>query len=137
MTPVLLDTGPIVALLDRSEQHHQACTEVVAELAAPLVTCEAVLAEACYLLRGIAGAARVVLENVESGIFLVHYRIAGNTAAIARLLRKYAKVPMDLADACLVDMASAYGTGKILTLDSDFRVYRWGRHRPFDLLIDL
>ncbi len=137
MTPVLLDTGPIVALLDRSEQYHQACTEAVVELGAPLVTCEAVLAEACYLLRGIAGAPKAVLENVESGVFLVPYRIAGNTATIAKLLTKYANVPMDLADACLVDMAAAYGTGKILTLDSDFRIYRWGRHRAFELLIDL
>jgi len=47
MKPVLLDTGVIVALLDRSEQYHAACVEAVTDNLAPLVTCEAVIAEAC------------------------------------------------------------------------------------------
>ena len=69
MKPVLLDTGVIVALLDRSERNHAACVEVVTTLAAPLVTCEAVIAEACYLLRRLRGASDAVLLNVERGIF--------------------------------------------------------------------
>lgn len=136
MTPVLLDTGPIVALLDRSEQNHERCAAAVADLNAPLVTCEAVLAEACYLLRHVRGAAAAVLLNVERGVFLVPYRLAGNTPAVVKLLKKYADVPMDLEDACLVDLAAAYATGRILTLDGDFRVYRWGRNRPFEFVLD-
>jgi predicted nucleic acid-binding protein len=137
LTPVLLDTGCIVALLDRSERHHERCAAVVAELDAPLLTCEAVIAEACYLLRGIAGAAAAVLFNVDRGTFLVPYRLAGSTAAVMKLMKKYADVPMDLADACLVDMAGIYRTGRILTLDGDFRIYRWAKNRPFDLLIEI
>ena len=68
MKPVLLDTGVVVALLDRSERHHVACVEAVTELAAPLVTCEAVVAEACYLLRHLRGAPDAVLANVERGV---------------------------------------------------------------------
>ena len=136
MNPVLLDTGCIVALLDRSEQHHAPCAEVVGELEAPLVTCEPVLAEACYLLRQVRGAPAAVLQNVERGIFLVPYRLAGSAAAVSKLMKKYADVPMDLADACLVDMATSYQTGRILTLDRDFRLYRWGKNRPFQLLIE-
>jgi predicted nucleic acid-binding protein len=56
VTPVLLDTGCIVAMLDRSELHHRDCVEAVAEVAGPLITSEAVIAEACWLLRGIRGA---------------------------------------------------------------------------------
>jgi predicted nucleic acid-binding protein len=135
LTPVLLDTGCIVALLDRSEQHHRQCVAAVAALGQPLITCEAVIAESCYLLRGIAGAGSAVLENVERGVFQIPYRLAGKANGVLGLMRKYADAPMDFADACLVDMASEYRTGRILTLDADFRTYRWGRTRPFELLV--
>ena len=137
MTPVLLDTGCIVALLDRSADHHEQCVEVVSALEAPLITCEAVIAESCYLLRQIHGAAASVLQNVDSGVFVITYRLIGNAAGVEKLMKKYADVPMDFADACLVDMANDFQTGRILTLDSDFRVYRWGKNRPFELLLDV
>jgi predicted nucleic acid-binding protein len=137
LTPVLLDTGCIVALLDRGERHHGACVEAVSALSAPMVTCEAVIAEACWLLRRVPGAPEAVLKNVEDGIFATPFRVDTSTRPLRALLKKYAKVPMDLADACLVSMADELGTGQILTLDGDFRVYRWRRTRPFELLIDL
>ncbi len=135
MTPVLLDTGCIVALLDRSERHHERCAEVVAELRGPLVTCEAVIAEACWLLRRVPGAPEAILQNVESGVFELPFRLTGSAPRVRALLRKYARVPMDLADACLVHLADELGTGQILTLDDDFRIYRWRRTRPFQLLL--
>jgi uncharacterized protein len=133
--PVLLDTGVIVALLDRSERNHSACAEVVTALAAPLVTCEAVLAEACYLLRGLRGAPDAVLANVERGVFQVPFRLDATVGAIRVLMKRYASVPMDLADACLAHLADTLETSAILTLDSDFRVYRWRRRRSFELLV--
>ena len=136
MTPVLLDTSCIVAMLDRSAVHHEQCVEVVSLIEAPLITCEAVIAESCHLLRKLSDAARKVVENVESGEFLVPYRLTGNAGEVVRLMKKYADVPMDFADACLVDMAGDYQTGRILTLDSDFRVYRWAKSRPFELLLE-
>jgi len=124
-----------VGLLDRSEQHHRECVEAVSALEAPLITCEAVIAESCYLLRETSGAASAVLENVDRGIFQIPYRLTGNASGVLKLMRKYADMPMDFADACLVDMASDYQTGRVLTLDDDFRIYRWGRNRPFELLL--
>jgi len=124
-----------VGLLDRSEQHHRECVEAVSALEAPLITCEAVIAESCYLLRETSGAASAVLENVDRGIFQIPYRLTGNASGVLKLMRKYADTPMDFADACLVDMASDYQTGRVLTLDDDFRIYRWGRNRPFELLL--
>lgn len=124
MTPVLLDRGCIVALLDRSEHNHRACVEAVDDIDAPLVTCEAAIAEACYLLRGVAGAAEAVLENVANGAFRIPRSLASSAVAIKKLMHKYRTVPMDLADACLVHLASELGTGDILTLDDDFDVYQ-------------
>lgn len=135
MNPVLLDTGPIIALLDRSEEQHVACAELLSALEAPLITCEAVIAEACYLLRKLKGAPASVLENVERGNFLIPYRVTGRGGRLAKLMKKYASVPMDFADACLVDMAGELGGGRILTLDHDFSVYRWGRNRPFEMVL--
>jgi predicted nucleic acid-binding protein len=132
-----VDTGFLVALLDLSERQHARCADLIANLEAPLITCEAVLAEACYLLRGLQGAAAALLLNVQRGNFVVPYRLTGNTEAIIKLIKKYADVPMDFADACLVDMANVYDTGRILTLDSDFRIYRWARNRAFELLLDI
>jgi predicted nucleic acid-binding protein len=132
-----LDTGCIVALLDRSEHHYQQCAAVVAELAAPLITCEAVIAEACYLLRGVKGAATAVLQNVERGFFLIPYQLRDNVVSVIKLMKKHADVPMDFADACLVDMAAVYRSGRILTLDRDFYIYRWSRNRPFDVLLEI
>jgi uncharacterized protein len=134
---VLLDTGPIVALLDRSERNHDRCRRAVEELDAPLVTAEAVIAEACYLVRDIKGAQDAILENVERHIFAIPFRLEESVKSIRVLMKKYANVPMDFADACLVAMADELDTARILTLDEDFRVYRWRRTRRFDLVIAL
>jgi predicted nucleic acid-binding protein len=131
---VLLDTGVIVALLDRSERNHAVCAEAIQEATAPLVTCEAVIAESCYLLRSQAGTADAILENVKRGVFQIPLQLTQAAAPIQRLFRKYRDREMDLADACLVHLAGELQTGDILTLDSDFEVYRWGTNRPFHLL---
>jgi predicted nucleic acid-binding protein len=134
---ILVDTGVIVALLDRSERHHQRCVEAVDDLTAPLVTCEPVIAEACYLLRSLPDAQQAILVNVERGVFQVPFRLDTETAAVRALLKKYRTQPMDLADACLVCLATRLDTGKILTLDSDYSFYRWGKNRPFENLVDI
>ncbi len=137
MKPVLLDTGVIVALLDRSERFHTRCVEALEDLEQPLATCEPVIAESCYLLRGLNGAPETVLANVEQGIFQIPMRLNQAAAPIRAILRKYRDVPADLADACLIHLADELETGEILTLDSDFVRYRWRRNRAFQLLIPL
>ena len=124
MSPVLLDTGFIVALLDRDERNHARCANAIRTVREPLVTCEAVIAESCYLLRGQSGAPDTVLENVERGVFRIPTRLEEITGPVRALMKRYARVPMDLADACLVALADVVGTGRILTLDGDFRIYR-------------
>jgi len=137
LKPVLLDTGVIVALLDRSEKHHPTCVETIRQIRAPLVTCEAAIAESCYLLRRVPGASESILENVAAGIFQIPLPLTACAREIQRVLRKYRDRQIDLADACLIHLATELGTGKILTLDKDFNVYRWGRSNAFEPLVEL
>lgn len=137
MNPVLLDTSAVVALLDRSERYHERSADAVQNLTSPLVTCEAVIAESCYLLRSLPAAVDAVLENVAKGIFQIPFPLPRSAAEIAQVMRKYRDVPAAFADACLIYAAGQLGTGEILTLDHDFVIYRWGRGKPFRLLIPL
>jgi predicted nucleic acid-binding protein len=137
MSRVLLDTGFIVAVLDRSEARHEQCAGIVVDLESSLVTCEAVIAESCYLLRDVHGAAEAVLANVAQGVFELSFRLSRSARAVQALMRRYANVPMDFADACLVQMADELGTGEIVTLDPDFAIYRWRRKRRFANLVAL
>ena len=137
MKPALLDTGVIVALLDRSEKFHQACSQAMRSLEAPLVTCEAVIAESCYLLRNLSGAPEAVIENVAAGIFQVPFQLSREAIGVKQVLRKYRDRKIDLADACLIRFADEFETAEILTLDKDFEIYRWGRNKPFRLLLAL
>ena len=132
--PVLLDTGVIVALLDRSESLHRACAGAVRELKAPLITCEAVIAESCYLLRNLPGAPEAVIENVAAGIFQIPFQLSRESTRVKHVLRKYRDRSIDLADACLICLADEFGTGDILTLDRDFAIYRWRKNKPFQML---
>jgi len=103
--PVLLDTGVIVALLDSSEKTHRACAVAIHAAAATLITCEAVIAESCYLLRTFPGAPETIIDNVLAGIFQIPLQISKEAAAIKQILRKYRDRKIDLADACLIHLA--------------------------------
>jgi uncharacterized protein len=135
--PALMDTGVIVALLDRSEQYHARCVTAMKGLDRPLVTCEAVIAESCYLLRRLPGAAETVHENVGRGVFQIPFQLSRAAAPVRSILRKYRDLPADLADACLIYLAEEPNTEDILTLDRDFERYRWRRNRAFRLLVAL
>ncbi len=137
MKPTLLDTGVIVGLLDRSEAYHARCVTALEGQEGPLVTCEAVIAESCYLLRHLPGAAETVLENVERGIFQIPFQLSRSVPMVRAVMRKYRDLPADFADACLIQLAEELNTGDILTLDRDFASYRWRRTRPFRLLVAL
>jgi predicted nucleic acid-binding protein len=134
--PVLLDTGVIVALLDRSERWHERSKEAVeASEGAPLVTCEAVIAESCFLLRRIAGAPEAVLDNVEQGVFRIPFQLSESIVEVRRLLRKNRDHQADFADVCLIHLANQLRSGDILTLDHHFETYRWRGKNRFRLLV--
>lgn len=105
--------------------------------ALPLITCEALIAESCYLLRNLRGAPERILENVTAGVFQIPFQFPASGREVQRIMRQYRDRGIDFADACIIAMANEFGTGDILTLDRDFHVYRWGRKNPFRLLIAL
>ena len=101
------------------------------------MTCEAVIAEACYLLRRVTGAPEAILENVATGVFQIPFQLSRDAPDVQRVLRKYRDHDINLADACLIHLAGAVRSGDILTLDRDFEFYRWGGNKRFHLLISL
>jgi predicted nucleic acid-binding protein len=124
MPAAIVDTGPLVAFFDRAERHHRWVAERIEELDAPLLVCEPVLAEAMYLLSRYSQAQDALFELLQNGSLSVAFRIEEHIDALRRLLRKYQDTPMSLADACIVRMAEIHERRAVLTLDSDFSVYR-------------
>jgi predicted nucleic acid-binding protein len=121
---VLVDTGPIVAFLNSRDRYHEWSKETFAGIEAPVLSCEAVLSEACFLLRSARGGGEAVLKLVERGLVRLPFHLGPETGPIRRLLSRYSSVPMSLADACLVRMSEQVSDSVLLTLDRDFRVYR-------------
>jgi predicted nucleic acid-binding protein len=119
-----MDTGPLVASLNRRDRFHLWAKAQLGALEPPISTCEPVLAEACFLLRDMPGGAAAVLKLVERGVLQVAFQVAPHAKSLATLMTKYANVPMSLADACLVRMTELDDSSAIMTLDSDFLVYR-------------
>ncbi|MBN2579837.1 MAG: PIN domain-containing protein [Pirellulales bacterium] len=120
----LLDTGPLVAYLDGRDHHHAWTVERWTEISPPLLTCEAVIAEACHLLHPYPPGKAAVLDLLRRGVIQISFRLEDQIEAIALLLKKYANLPISLADACLVRMADVFSESSILTLDSHFHLYR-------------
>jgi len=137
MTSVLVDASYLIAIYNRSDPFHKQCMQVNDSLARPLVTCEPVIAEALHILRRKPEAAMSILASIQQQLLLIPFNLSQSVSAIAELMDKYNDTPADLADACLIQMADELNTGDILTLDSDFRYYRWRKTRHFNLLIPL
>ena len=119
----IVDTGPLVALLNKRESHHEWVKARLRDTAAPLLTCEAVIAEAAFLLRRIDGGP-ALMALLSRRAVRIAFRLEDEHEQVARLMAKYDDLPMSLADACLVRMAEAHPRARVLTFDDDFRVYR-------------
>ena len=132
--PAIVDTGPLVAFFDRAERHHRWVAERVEELEAPLLVCEPVLTETIYLLARYPMAQDALFELLQNGAISVAFRIEEHVGALRRLLQKYRDMPMSLADACVVRMAEIHERHAVLTLDSDFSVYRKNGRVPLTLI---
>lgn len=120
----IVDTGPLVALLDRRECHHAWAVEQVRSVAPPLLVCEPVLVEACFLLARLPEATDALFGLVENGTLRIAFHLEEHLGEIRALSVKYRDRPISLADACIVRMAELFDDHHVFTLDADFTVYR-------------
>jgi uncharacterized protein len=135
--PILVDASFLVSVYDKQEPYHRQCMEALDQVNQPLATCEPVVTEAIYLLRRLPGAQQAILASIQEGQLEIPFQLADAADGVLARYTKYRDTPCDFADACLIAMANALGTGDILTLDRDFMHYRWKRNRRFRLLIPL
>ncbi len=120
----LVDAGPMVALLNRRDAHFKWAASMFAQLPAPLLTCEAALAEACFIVARGGGRASAPLALIEQGSVNLGFDLAEERGAVARIMERYANIEASLADACLVRMSELHPQSHIFTIDRDFLIYR-------------
>lgn len=122
---ILVDAGPLVALVDAGDQYHARCVAALRGLREPMGTVWPALTEAMYLLADLPKAQEALWEMIERGALTLLALGEGDVPRIRELMRKYSNRPMDLADAALLRVAEREGIRKIFTVDRrDFSVYR-------------
>ncbi len=132
---ILVDAGPLVALVDKGDQHHKRCVATLRELRGPLATAWPAVAEAMYLLLDQPRGQDAIWEMLETGSVRLLPLDIGETPRIRELMAKYRNRPMDLADAALVRIAERESIDTIFTVDQrDFQVYRIGGRKLFRIL---
>ena len=132
---ILMDAGPMVALLDASDQHHARCVEALDRIREPLGTVWPAVAEAVYLLGFSLDAQSALLERLEDDAPRLLPLGRGDLPRMRELMRKYADRPMDLADAALVRVAERERISTVFTVDKvDFEVYRTSGRRRFRII---
>lgn len=125
----IADTGWIVAYRNPEDLHHEWAGRASALVNGPVLVCEAVLAEAAFLL----GGPWPVLEMVWDETLVVAFELAPQAQALRALARTYADRKPDLADLCVVRMSELYPEARVLTVDrKDFSVYRRFKNQPID-----
>jgi predicted nucleic acid-binding protein len=133
--PVVLDTGPLVALLHAGESHHPWVREQFSGIRPPLLSCEAVISEAIFLLQRGGRSAEGVMALIRQGVVSLPFSLAEDSEPVERLLRRYCDLPMSLADACLVRLAEQTRGAQVLTFDRHFEIYRIQQNQPIPTLM--
>ena len=134
MSRVLLDTGPLVALLSEREAQHPWVTARFSEWTEPRVTCEPVLTEAFHLLSKVRGGPAALRAALSEGLIVLDFDLRSELPAVLELMQRYENLPMALADACLVRMAELVPVVRVFTLDEDFRIYRKNRTEAIEVI---
>ncbi len=136
---ILIDTGPLVALFNRRDAHHQKCREQAQHLPGSVLTCLPVITEAVYLLsRYDIGLVHLLLAACRDGVYSLLPLDRSDIAAIDHLMDKYGNLRLDFADASLMHLAEREGIEHVFTLDHrDFSVYRTSAGKSLEILPEL
>ena len=126
--PVIIDTGPLIAIIDPRDAQHRWTIDQLKVLEPPFLTCEAVVSESLFLLSSARQGVPTLLNMMQEDLIRLAFNLDEHLAAVTRLITKYHGVPMSLADACLVRLSEVHKDCRVLTLDKHFKHYRrYGR----------
>jgi uncharacterized protein len=132
---VLVDTGPLVAILSRADEYHEVCVEALRHLPGPLFSCWPVITEAAWLLRAYPAAVQKLLRSLHSGFVELLPLTSLEAKGVADIMKKYANLRPQLADATLVYLAGRDRIDTVFTLDHrDFEVYRVAGGRSLHII---
>jgi predicted nucleic acid-binding protein len=127
----IADTGLIVAFGNRTDRFHSWAVDIAKSLTEPLLTCEAVLAEAAFHLRSVP----YVLSLVEDGMLRIAFETAKHQQRLAQLAERYRDRHPDLADLCLIRLSELFPHHPVITVDeADFRIYRRNSRETIPIL---
>jgi predicted nucleic acid-binding protein len=132
---VLVDAGPLAALINPRDQWHDWARAQLEEIIPPLLTCEAALSEAYFLAERAKQGAGGISDFIHRDVVRLDLVLKDHFGYVAALMDRYANVPMSLADGCLVLMSELVADCVVFTLDGDFRIYRRNRRQTIPLLI--
>lgn len=121
--------------MSKSDKFHQWAKVELSKINPPLLTCEAVVVESCFLLKSTYGVVDLIFSLLRTKQITIPFSLTNEMEEVEVLMKRYENVPMSLADACLVRMSELIPGSVILTLDSDFRIYRKNRNEAIDLII--
>ena len=130
----ILDTGPLVALLSADDHYHDWAKYQFSKLSPPVLTCQAVLTETCFLISQNPNGYRLLFSLFKKGLIIANFEIQAYLEEVDALMYKYSNVPMSFADACLVQLSALFSQAQILTLDSDFFIYRNPKGMPLPVI---
>jgi predicted nucleic acid-binding protein len=132
---IIIDTSPLVAFIDKSDNYHHWTVETWKKIRSPLLTCEAVIAESCFLLQDVHGGESSILSLLEAEVITIPFNLSKEVKTIRQLMKQYESVPMSVADACLVRMSELTRGSSVFTLDSDFRIYRQFKNKVIPVIM--
>jgi predicted nucleic acid-binding protein len=132
---IILDTGVLIAFLMPKDKFHSWAVSQFSQITSPVLTAEAVITEACFLAQRIHNGQETILSLIKQDHINLSFSLDQEIEAIDKLMQRYSSVPMSLADACLVRMSEIYEDSLILTLDSDFKIYRKHRNQTISIII--
>ncbi len=134
MTRIVVDTGPLVAYFNRRDRWHRWASDQMAALNPPLVTCEPVLTEACFLIQRAGGKPVDLIRKIAQRSLIIGIDLQEDASGIESLMQRYVDTPMSFADACLVRLTERISGCRLFTLDSDFEHYRRNGRQVIPLL---
>ncbi len=131
---VYIDTGPVIAILNKRDEHHLWATDKTSQIENDLVTTSIIIAEAFYILKKLPKGIEGLFQIIEEGFIKVEESYPKNMVFIHELVLKYDDIDASIGDISLLSIIDDPKHSKVFTLDYDFHIYRDKKGKPLDLI---